>query len=335
MNSKLACVWLAACLAFVNGAAAETFTDPLLATGPDPWIIVDSGAYYFTATKGDRLELWETRDIARLRDAQTKVVWRAPSSGPNSAQVWAPELHRIDGKWFLYFTACDRQFKDDAHRHIFVLENDAADPLSGEWIDHGMIALDRPGIDATVFTDAGKLYLVYSAYIGPDSDLIITEMVDPWTASARQVDIAQPTFSWEKQGGRQILEGPEFLRGPGGRLLLSYSASACWSDDYALGLLVAAPGGDLLDPKTWSKSPAPVFRKSVANSVYAPGHNGFFKSPDGSQDWIVYHANPAPGIGCGKARSPRIQKFTWGPEGLPIFGEPVASGVPLQVPSGQ
>jgi GH43 family beta-xylosidase len=96
-----------------------------------------------------------------------------------------------------------------------------------------------------------------------------------------EVIIARPDKPFEKQGGRQILEGPEFLQGPKGDLFLTYSASACWSDDYALGMLHAAPGSNPLDPKVWQKSPNSVFHKDAANSVYAPGHNGFFTSPDG------------------------------------------------------
>jgi GH43 family beta-xylosidase len=337
-KSGISCVLAPAVLAcglFISGALAETFTNPLLQSGPDPWITVEGGTYYFTSSRGDRLQIRKTPDITKLRYAESKVVWRAPETGPNSAGIWAPELHRIDGKWFLYYTAVDQALDNDDHRHIFVLENDSADPLSDTWVDRGKIALDLPGIDATVFEDGGKLYLVYSAYVGPDSDLIIAEMANPWTVSGRQVDFAKPTFDWEKQGGRQILEGPEFLRGPAGQRVLTYSASACWSDDYALGMLVAAPGGDLLDPKTWTKSPVPVFHKSAANGVYAPGHNGFFKSPDGTEDWIVYHANSMPGEACSSKRSPRIQKFTWGSDGLPAFGQPVRANEPLPAPSGQ
>jgi GH43 family beta-xylosidase len=83
------------------------------------------------------------------------------------------------------------------------------------------------------------------------------------------------------------------------------------------------------------KSPSPVFRQSAANSVYAPGHNAFFKSPDGTEDWIIYHANSGPGMGCTNQRSPRIQKFIWTASGRPLFGEPVPSGAPLPVPSSQ
>jgi len=328
----LLALWTGSCVR-VNGAAAETFTNPLLPSGPDPWVVHHGGFYYYTNTLGDRIELWRTRDIARLRSAETKVIWRAPESGPDSASVWAPELHWIRGRWYLYFAASSRAHNDDAHRHIFVLENAAADPLQGHWIDRGMLRTGYAGIDPTVFSSGGRLYFVYSAYVGARSDLIIAAMPNPWTLSSRQVDIAQPTKAWEMHGGRQILEGPEFLAGPRGQRFLVYSASACWSDRYALGMLTAAPGADLLDPRSWAKSPEPVFHASAANGVYATGHNGFFKSPDGKQNWIIYHANSGPHEGCGTDRSPRIQPFTWTRGGTPDFGVPVPAGVALQAPS--
>jgi len=109
------------------------------------------------------------------------------------------------------------------------------------------------GIDGTVFSDQGRLYFVYSAYVGPNSDLIIARMLNPWTLGKTQIDIAQPTFEWEERGGRQILEGPEFLQGRGGQRILLYSASACWSDDYSIGMLVAAPGKTCSMPRLGRK----------------------------------------------------------------------------------
>jgi GH43 family beta-xylosidase len=313
---------------------ARSFTNPLLEGGADPWVVYHAGFYYYTNTLGDRLQIWKTRHMEALRSATTRVVWRAPPSGPNSTSVWAPELHRLNAKWYLYFTAADREHDDDAHRHVFVLENKSADPLSGTWVERGMLNTAHTGIDGTVFSDRGRLYFVYSAYVGPDSDLIIAPMENPWTLGSPQIDIARPTLDWEKQGGRQILEGPEFLEGHRGQRILLYSASACWSDDYSLGMLVAAPGADLLDAGAWKKMPEPVFKKSPANGVYAPGHNGLFKSPDGREDWIIYHANSAPGQRC-KQRSPRMQKFSWRDDGLPDFGEPVGGGVELEAPAGR
>jgi GH43 family beta-xylosidase len=90
---------------------------------------------------------------------------------------------------------------------------------------------------------------------------------------------------------------------------------------------------DIMNPASWKKHPEPVFKQSPENSVYGSGHNSFFKSPDGKEDWILYHANSQPGQGCGKFRSPRAQKFCWKADGSPDFGVPVKENVPLAIPS--
>lgn len=311
----------------------ETFTNPLLPSGADPWVAQRDGYYYYTHTLGDRIALWKTRDMARLAEASPVVVWRAPAQGPNSTSVWAPELHHLDGKWYLYYSAADKAHDDDDHRHVFVLENAAADPTQGTWVDKGMLDTHHTGIDGTVFRWRGQLYFVYSAYVGDHSDLVIATLSNPWTLSDRQVDIARPIHSWEMQGGRKILEAPEFLQGPTGKVFLVYSASACWSDDYALGMLSADADADLTDPAAWTRSPTPVFAGSAAQGVYATGHNGFFKSPDGTEDWIIYHANAGPGWNCDARRAPHMQQFHWRADGTPDFGVPARTGVALPAPS--
>ena len=111
-----------------------------------------------------------------------------------------------------------------------------------------------------------------------------------------------------------------------------YSASGCWTEQYALGMLSIDANGNLMDSASWKKNPQPVFKRSEKNAVYAPGHNSFFKSPNGKEDWILYHANSLPRQGCGAFRSPRAQKFTWNEMGTPVFGEPVKEGDTLEVP---
>jgi GH43 family beta-xylosidase len=337
--SVIALSALAGCAASASrstaGAAAprvSTYTNPLLPSGPDPWITQVDGIYYYTHTMGDRISLWRTANIANLAQAQSVVVWTPPKAGPNAHSIWAPELHRLDGKWFLYYSATASGFTDDAHRAVFVLENDAADPMNGNWIDRGRVNTAHAGIDGTVFSHGGKRYFAYSPYVEPDTALAIAQMENPWTLTGRESVITRPDRPWESQGGRQIVEGPEFLPGPKGDLFLTYSASACWSDDYSLGLLRAPPGSDPLDPAAWSKSPQPVLKS--ANGVYATGHNGFFRSPDGKENWIVYHANPAPGMKCTSKRAPHIQRFDWTEDGWPKFGEPAPMGTALPAPSG-
>jgi GH43 family beta-xylosidase len=167
-------------------------------------------------------------------------------------------------------------------------------------------------------------------------------MKNPYTIEGERVRISSPELPWETIGEINspedpprvtVNEGPQVLVN-GGKIFLIYSASGCWTDYYALGMLTASVNDDLLAPASWKKSPEPVFRQSKENSVYAPGHNSFFKSPDGKENYILYHANAKPGQGCGRFRSPRAQLFTWNADGTPHFGIPVKEGQQLRLPSG-
>ncbi|HBK46394.1 MAG TPA: alpha-N-arabinofuranosidase [Xanthomonadaceae bacterium] len=317
---------------FATPAADATFTNPLLPSGPDPWIARQGDTYFFMSTRGDRLAIRKTGDLSKLADAREVTVWTPPATGPNAKSIWAPELHRIGASWFIYYTASDDAHNDDAHRGIFVLENTHADPTQGRWTDRGRLRTAHPGIDGTTFEQGGKRYFVYSPYLGPDSVLSIVRMSDPWTLAGEETIIARPDRTWERQGGRQILEGPQFLRGPRGDLFLTYSGSACWSDDYAIGLLSAPAGSDPLRAASWTKADAPVLAKDPENGVYAPGHNGFFDTPGGRETWIVYHANPAPDMKCSARRAPRMQRVGWSASGRPVFGRPEPAGTPRPVP---
>ena len=79
----------------------------------------------------------------------------------------------------------------------------------------------------------------------------------------------------------------------------------------------------------WEKKNTPVF--SGTATVVSPGHASFTKSPDGSEDWIVYHT--AKHRGAGWNRNTRMQKFTWDIEGNPCFGYPVSEGLEIPAPS--
>ena len=318
---------------YATAFGQATFTNPLFEDGADPWAILKDGTYYYTHTLGDRLALWKTKDLTQLAGAEHKTVWTPPTAGPNSQGIWAPELHFLDGKWYLYYTATDAAKPGDDTRYVFVLENASADPLQGTWTDRGKINTQYSGLDGSVFDWKGKRYFLYSAYVGPQSRLFIAPMVNPWTISNQQVELAKPLYEWEKFGDREILEGPEFLVGKNGKVCLIYSASACWDDNYALGMLWADGNADLMNPASWTRLAQPVFGTSVKNGVYGPGHNSFTKSPDGKEDWNVYHAKSVANGEC-RERNVRIQKFAWKPDGTPDFDVPLPVGQPIRKPSG-
>ena len=170
------------------------------------------------------------------------------------------------------------------------------------------------------------------SYVTDMQRLYIRELSNPYTAVGPKHMLTGPTYDWEQKGLR-VNEGPEPLY-HNNRTFVVYSASYCETPDYKLGLLEFV-GTDPLNHEHWRKHPTPVFQRSDAHHVYGPGHNGFFKSPDGKEDWIVYHANDSPSGKCDANRSTRAKKFTWGADGLPVFGEPEAVGIKLQVPSGE
>ena len=59
---------------------ANTFTNPLLESGADPWVTFDHGFYYYMNTTGVNLTIWRTRDVTDLHNAE-KVVWIPPGRG--------------------------------------------------------------------------------------------------------------------------------------------------------------------------------------------------------------------------------------------------------------
>ncbi|MEO3406322.1 glycoside hydrolase family 43 protein [Mucilaginibacter sp. CAU 1740] len=324
-------------------SAGKTFTNPLMPSGADPWVIQKDGFYYYTNSTGGNIVIWKTKDVTALNSSPKKAVWSPPAGTAYSKDLWAPELHFINGKWYVYFAADNG---DNNNHRIYVIENSSADPTQGTWDFKGKIAdsTDKWAIDASVFENKGCWYMIWSGWEGDrngQQNIYIAKMKDALTISSERVKVSSPTYDWETNGNLHdgdlthvsVNEGPEILK-HGNKLFLIYSASGCWTDFYALGMLTIDKNSDLLNAASWKKSEKPVFKQSPENSVYAPGHNSFFKSPDGREDWIIYHANSNPNEGCGNKRSPRAQKFTWNKDGSPNFGVPVKDGEKLSEPSG-
>ncbi len=322
---------------------AQTFTNPLLPSGADPFSFYKDGFYYYTHTLGNRIGLWKTKTIAGLATAEHKTIYTPPAGTLWSKSLWAPEIHFIQGKWYLYYAADDG--KNENHR-MYVLENANADPMQGQWTFKGKIAdsTDKWAIDGNVFEYDKQWYMIWSGWEGDvngQQNIYIAKMKNPWTIEGGRVCISRPTYDWEKHGALNdpnnppqvnVNEGPQFIV-HNQQLFIVFSASGCWTDHYGLGLLSFTGRDNLLDSTAWKKKPTPVFATAPENSVYAPGHHSFFTSPDGEEHWILYHANSAPGQGCGSKRSPRAQRFTWNEKGEPVFGKPVAERIALPVPS--
>ncbi|MGN6742181.1 MAG: glycoside hydrolase family 43 protein [Amnibacterium sp.] len=313
--------------------SGPTFTNPIKASGADPWVIRWQDRYLLAESRDGGIWITESKrnDLTGIAAGTEHEIWTPPLDGPDSQAVWAPELHHVGNRWYVYFAATTAD-NDNANHRMFVLESAGDDPL-GPYTDRGRIAdrAGRWGIDGTRFTWQGKDYFVWSGWPGStdgQQNLYIARMASPTRLEGDGVLLSSPTLAWERTGN-PIEEGPEALQHDG-RLFLVYSASGSWTDSYCLGLL-RFTGGDPLDPSAWTKSPQPVF--TGTSQVVSPGHASFTTSPDGTQDWIVYHS--ARYAGAGWDRVIDTQRFTWTADGEPRFGRPIAEDGPQALPSGQ
>ncbi|MZD05385.1 family 43 glycosylhydrolase [Streptomyces sp. SID5785] len=306
-------------------AAAGTFRNPLN-TGPDPFVTYANGAYHLTTTQGDSIRMWSSPSLATLLDADPVTVWTDTDASRNQ-HIWAPEFYRFGERWYLYYTADDGT--DDHHR-LYVLESQGDDP-AGPYHFKAKLAppnhADDFAIDPGILQHDGRLYLAYSG-INPyqHNGLNIAPLENPYTLSGDAVAI-------DAAGGcPEVREGPEFLH-RGGRTWMTYSTCDTGKPDYQLWMKSLPDGADPLVPGNWTQHSGAVFSRADEHGVFGPGHHAFFTSPDGTEDWIVYHAKTT-SVNTYTDRTTRAQKIGWNADGSPDLGTPLAMGATQDLPAG-
>ena len=324
---------------FVMGllpGCSEEKTNPLLDSGFAPWAVFRDGYYYYTQGAEDVITLWKTTDITRLRNAPHKVIYATDSLSQH--HCWAPELHYIDHKWYLYYTADDGN--TDNHQ-IYVAVNPSPDPMKGVFTFKAHISTDPENhwaIHPSTFSVAGKHYLIWSGWekrrvITESQCIYIAEMKNPWTLASPRVLISRPEYEWERQwvnpdGNKSaypiyVNENPEAFVSSD-KVYIYYCASGSWTPYYCVGRLEAGIHADLLDARSWKKSPEPVFRQNPEAGIYGPGGVSFVPDRKKERWYMLYHARSIPCDPAGglDSRTPRLQVISFTPDGEPILGEP-------------
>lgn len=257
----------------------SSMDERLTAPKADPWVTQWKGNYHMTFTNGANITILRSGTLTDWSNADVKLAFNPPKGMPYSTDLWAPELHNINGKWYVIFTAdpssdtpppeidmlCPFSCPAVLHR-MYVLESSGADPwVSNYTLKPQVDTFDQFAIDGTYFQHSTGLYHVYScwdtAYSSWPSNLCITKMSDPWTVVSnvtQRQTISVPSNPWEKTPyGRaenyrlSSNEGPEQLTNPQtGQQFIIYSAARSDNRNYCLGQLELV-GDDPMNAQDW------------------------------------------------------------------------------------
>lgn len=282
-----------------NNTPKQTpYNQPFIPQRADPYVCRDEdGSYYFTASvpEYDRIMLRQASTVQGLKTAAERVLWRKHERGPQSKNIWAPEMHKVNGGYYIYYAAGD--IDDIFQIRPYVLSCDG-EPMTGTWHDMGPMLPSRDdpfsfrafSLDATVFSDRGSYYYIWAEKVGVGkqiSNLYIARMASPNKLATVQVLLATPDYDWERIDF-WVNEGPAVLRHDG-KIFVTFSASGT-GECYCMGLLWANEGDDLLDPVSWHKLNRPVLTTDGEKGIYGPGHNSFVLSEDGKTQLCFFHA---------------------------------------------
>ncbi len=309
----------------------EMYNEVWIQKRADPYVYKHTdGTYYFTASLPDYdgIALRKADKLFDLKDAPEKMIWKKHDKGIMSFHVWAPELHFIFGKWYIYFAAGD---VDDIWAiRPYVLECQGDDPFNDEWIEKGMMQCSDEdpfsfrafSLDGTVLENHGEYYFIWAEKVGVGkqiSNLYIAKMESATKLSTVQVLLTTPDYDWERVGF-WVNEGPAFIKNDG-KIYMTYSASET-GVAYCIGMLSADENDDLLDPKSWEKRRMPVLKTSEELKIYGPGHNSFTVNDEG-EPVMIYHARTEAEIVGNPLYNPNrhamVMKVKWNESGEPEF----------------
>ena len=292
----------------------------------DPYVYLhEDGTYYFTATvpQYDRIIIRRSKTLEALSEAEETVIWTRHEKGEMGAHIWAPELHYLEGRWYIYFAAGAAE--DKWRIRPYVLECKGQNPAEKgalQCAEEDEFSFRAFSLDVTIFENKGAYYCVWAEKVGVGrmiSNLYIARMESPVKLATVQVLLTTPDYDWERRGF-WVNEGPAVLK-HNGRIFLTYSASDTGAN-YCMGMLSAEESADLLDPHMWNKRRYPVLQTDGTRGIYGPGHNSFTVDGDGDSV-VVFHARTKKEIIGDPLNDPdrhaMLRNIVWGTDGQPKF----------------
>lgn len=301
----------------VTGTLKRTDTIfPLLANRADPHVLrytLPGGdkTWLFIATDDagqDEFFIRQSDTIAGLATApDNRILGYGLSGTSTNAQLWAPELHVVDGDLYILFAANANSANSWTGVQSYTMRlRTGGNPLvRADWeapqrvVDAAGQPLTTYGtgitLDMTHFEDAGSDYVVWSERIvapatGPavlKIAKVVPSTTGAWQLTGQRSTIVYPDKGWSDNTSA-VAEGP-FVIQRDGKIMITFSGSNIdWT--YAVGLATASSGSDLLDPAAWDVRGNAIwsYEGTFANN-WGPGHNSYTYDDDGNL-LNVFHA---------------------------------------------
>ncbi|MEO0599819.1 MAG: family 43 glycosylhydrolase [Myxococcota bacterium] len=318
-----------------DAAPVVTFANPVATGTPDPHVSRHGDHVFLVYSPGDRILLRRADTLLGLGEAEERELWVPPPETLHSVDLWGPELHQVDGRAVIYYSATDASFLGlSPDYRIWALRADAADPWTATWTHEGPIVvpeLDTVAQHPTVFGNGG--YLAWTGRSdgpGLQGRLFVAPLLSALSVGPA-VELASPVEAWETDVS-SVLEAPAVVERDGRRVLV-YAASSCISAERALGILEQDVGDSPLDPSAWTRRTDPWLLSAPSQGTWALGQPGFVTSPDGVEDWLVYHAAESTLQGCGADRALHLNRVVWTSDG-PVVDGPTGPATAIPAPGG-
>ena len=233
------------------------------------------------------------------------TIWRQATAGNAfNRYIWAPEIQKINGVWYILFTSSNATNSVWSIRPAFLVNRgDPFNPADWNEIYRLEPLPDDPhnfeifSLDMTYFKANGKDYVTWTHKPGNNSTLVLAEVEPnaPWKLKSNVILLHQPSFAWEwentprqeHRGGHRINEAQAVIK-KDGIIYMAYSGSTV-DHNYSIGMITAKETDALLNPDSWTIQRFPSLSTADLNNQSGPGHNSFTIDANGNPI-IVYHA---------------------------------------------
>jgi len=299
-------------------SSQKSFVNPVIKDKnlPDPGAIYYEGWYYVTNTGGSekaKFPIHKSKDLQNWQFVgyafvEGKLpVWAKPNDA-----FWAPELHIIQGKFRLYFTA--RQLVTN----LLCIGVATADSIAGPYKDKGVPLIMNTtvgSIDATVMTISNdEYYLIWKDDGNGKSPKIHTWLWaqkltnDGLKVTGDKTALIRETLPWEGD----LVEAPWVIK-RGDWYYLFYSGYGYCNPTYAVGV---ARSKNPLGP--YQKKGDPILK--TGPTWVGPGHCSVLLDHKVKDQYVmIYHSWHGKEV-CGKYhRLLLVDYVKWSADGWPYM----------------